>query len=210
MTDKLEYEQAAELRTETLWACKVCGRAWNPATFDGAERAARGCHAKDHPCINEGGRSRTPNARRESGRGSDAGEDERWAKKLSEAELWDGESPVYSDRLQRYYFHESWEDDIGDEEGQAPSLEALRLESCTPDNGGTWSSSGRLSSRKSRRSNGGDPWVLRSPEARAVEKVVNDWITAHAPFCWHSSGSAVIVPGMAGWVPVAERVKAGS
>lgn len=46
------HAEAAELRTEKLWVCRSCGRAW--AAEEWGERAARTCCTYQKPCGHEG------------------------------------------------------------------------------------------------------------------------------------------------------------
>ncbi len=44
------HEEAAEKKTVTVWACRVCGRAWEDSPRFDAENAARACHTGQRRC----------------------------------------------------------------------------------------------------------------------------------------------------------------
>jgi len=91
---ELPYEEAAEQRTVTGWACKTCS-----LFYGDKEDLARWCCAKDMPCPCgkrcSKGRTCCDECRQKH-------DDERY-QKLSEAD-WDGESPLVLFMDDRYFF----------------------------------------------------------------------------------------------------------
>ena len=123
--EKYDYEEGAELRTETLWCCKTCGRAW-PGDAQG-ERAARACCVKTMPCSQaaEGCTGRTEYAFQVCRGCRERFDAQRHAKR--ETKPWDGETPLYDDASDRFL-------DADDVHGRAADGEDLpeRLLICEP------------------------------------------------------------------------------
>lgn len=170
----LPYEEAAEIRTLTGWACRTCGTFWAKD-----ERAARYCCAKDMPC--ECGRRREKHyvACRDCRRKRDI---ERF--EAMERRPWDGKQMIYSQQLDRYF---SSPDDAREylEEGDHDldpflTMEFLRLVLCRPNNGRSFDIEEHLSDDFAP----DDDNPLRDSEVTAINNYVNQWITERAPFSW--------------------------
>jgi hypothetical protein len=176
----IRYEDAAELRTgKTGWCCKTCGR-----SYGDNEHLARWCHSTDLPC-ECGGRNANKyytccDACREKAK------DAAWLKSLESAVEWDGKTPLYSETKDRYYFDaESIHADLDLNDDQEPDVEAvakLRLILCEPNNGRYFDMDDYLCDDL------GEDIEL---DCEDINRVVNDWIKAHAPFSWTGSGAAV-------------------
>lgn len=101
------YDQAAELVTEKLWLCRVCGKAWSAErapgdTFD-PEQAARACHTGQRPCGKDGCTDLTVPHHTYCRAHLEESRDVRWAKRARAPHV---EGPVWSDTL------EEWFDDV--------------------------------------------------------------------------------------------------
>jgi hypothetical protein len=96
------YEEAAEQRTVTVWACRVCGHAWEDAPGFDAEKAARACHAGVYPrCGAEGCPDRTAPHRTLCEKHLAEAARATWEKRP--VEKWDGEAMIYSDALDEWF-----------------------------------------------------------------------------------------------------------
>lgn len=98
------YHEAAELVTERLWRCRVCGKAWSAdrapgGTFD-AEAAARYCHTGQRECDAEGCRNPTEPFRTVCSKHLARIQADRWAKRKR---VPYGGGPVFSDTLDEWF-----------------------------------------------------------------------------------------------------------
>lgn len=189
-TDNLaiRYEDAAETVTVTGWRCKKCNHFWGDD-----ERMARWCCATDLPC--------KCGARLEKHWSlcvtCIANQDtERWDKCYESAVPWDGETPLYSNTMDEFFWSGDdlcWQVEADMKEHGISEREAicrLRLQMCEPDNGTTFEMQEFLTDHLP---DGGD-----TLDCEEIDKAVNDWIESHAPFSWHGSGPAVTVESLMG------------
>lgn len=177
----IRYEDAAEQRTVTGWTCKTCHRFWGTD-----EHMSRYCCATELPC-ECGNRTDKFHIRCESCRKQR--EDERWAKALAEAAPWDGETPLYSTAIDRYFFDADAIEDYLEDRDDAPlTAEDLRLVLCEPTRPPQFAMEDFLCDNLPDDDHGG-----HNLDFREIDKVVNDWIAAHMPIAWESTGNAVIV-----------------
>lgn len=193
----VRYEDAAERRDGLSgWVCK------NGHFHGDDEHIARWCAATEIPCPDCGGRN--PNKSYsvcEACRRKRA--DERWFKSYAEKAVpWDGVTPLYSDASDRYF----WDDgDLGDHIGDPPelSVDDLRLILCEPNKGRSFDMADWLSDDLPEDSN------LDTTE---IDRIVNDWIAAHAPYSWCPSGPPVTVESVRSvlGIPEPQREPTGS
>ncbi len=114
------FEDAAEQATVTGWVCKTCRR-----FYGNDERTARWCCASDMPC-QCGARVVKHYTKCEPCR--EKAETAKW--EARELKPWDGDAPLYSETLDRYFFHpDDVLEAIHENGGDA---EALRFLFCDP------------------------------------------------------------------------------
>lgn len=101
--DKAPYPhaEAAERRTEDLWACRSCGRAW--AYDEVGERAARYCCTGQSPCSAEGCGEISLRYNSRCSKHDAEHSAERWAKR--ERAPLNGHM-IFSERLEKYFTDE--------------------------------------------------------------------------------------------------------
>lgn len=179
----LSYEDAAETVTVTGWSCKTCKRFWG---ID--EHMARYCCAKDMAC--ECGKRQSKHRAR-----CDECQNVRdiasYAKKTREP--WDGESPLYSEQAEEFFFHGPDsviefvmdKEECEESEVTAEMVAALRLVHCQQVKPRHFEIEDMFED-----SLGEDQELDRDHEIVALEKAVNAWIDAQ-PTGWEPTGIAV-------------------
>jgi hypothetical protein len=99
------YAEAAVKVTMTVWACAVCGQAWDerwaPTPTLNAERAARSCHTGQCPCYEEGCNQLTVPHRTLCPSHLAESENRRWLARP--VVQWDGESMIYSTAIDEWF-----------------------------------------------------------------------------------------------------------
>ena len=177
-------EDAAELVTVTGWACKHCKRWWGKD-----ERMARYCCSASFPCECGGRHSKSWTHCEECRHKKDH---ERWYAK--EEVIWDGQYPIGIWNDDKFFWDEDdlldylvemQDEDVGnDNESCLDQLDNLWLTSCHPNNGRDFEMTEYLCDEL------GEDGSIDDEE---INKTVNDWIMAHAPFSWGMTGERLSI-----------------
>lgn len=169
----LPNEEAAEYRTNIEgWVCKTCRRFYGKE--EGAERTARFCCEKDHPCATKDCTGRAPRCRIYCSMCDSKRDLERYLK-LEEVE-WDGETPLVEDDDDRFFFSA---DDLREHlEQEDVKLEDMRLVICVVDEPRSFSMHDFL--------DGHLPEDMDIDDPTKIEAVVDRWIEKHVPKIWTS------------------------
>lgn len=182
-TEVIRYEDAAERRTLSGWACKKCGRLWPDDRGGDPEHLARWCCATELPCVC-GGRNRNKGytccaACREKH------ETEQWYG-LPEHE-WDGETPLCDWKGDTYFFSTDavadWLDDEPGEPGRKP--EDVRLVLCEQSQPRPFEMVAFLSDDLGEE--GGDAL----PSTVEIDALVNQWIADNLTPLWYGTNKRV-------------------
>ncbi len=173
------WEQAAEQKTVTGWACKTCGRFCGEGAA--GERADRYCHASDAPC-KCGRRRKFYESACQSCR--DKYEAKKYAG-LEEVE-WDGETPLVGFRNDHYIWNVDElveyldgcevqvpldDPDLTDDEFRAAALEETRLCLCRQVEKPEFELAEFLWDY--------DPEAEINDDGKVAEKAVNDWLAKY-------------------------------
>lgn len=174
MKKQTVYEEAAVHTAVEGWACKGCGLFCGNGV--GAERAARWCCCKDRPCDTDGceGRAERSWARCPSCRA--LRESERW--EAREVVPYDGETPLYSVTLSKYFFDLS---DVCDEAVcEKLTWDEMWLAPCVPVTPPSFNVEEFLGDEFANE----DGEVYFTGEPVAIEKIVNDWVAKNVAKRW--------------------------
>lgn len=191
-TEHLKYEDAAEMETVTGWSCKVCKR------FYGAqEHLARRCCATELPC-DCGGRN-TDKCYTKCGACRTRNEATKWEALYAKAVKWDGsEWPIYSESQDRYFWNAEELHDWFEEQCATPDVDPRLIDLIMkPKDLLIAEAQFRLCSP-----NMGHPFEMneflcdvlaedQEVDSHEIDKVVNDWIVANAPYSWTGDGKAI-------------------
>lgn len=170
--EHIRYEDAAEPKTMTGWACKKCNRFYSQHD----EHSARWCCSTDQPCACGGRKSKTYTCCDACRQKLNA---ERFTK-LPRAE-WDGDTPVAVWDGDQYFFSPVAVAEYC--EKHELKLENVRLVLCEKDK------SKRLFEMNEFMSDElAEDYTLDADE---IDKAVNDWIEANVPALWHPTDTAV-------------------
>jgi hypothetical protein len=185
--NELRYEDAAEPALVSTPDGTVITQGWISKlsrqlyTGHNAEHHARYHDATDFPC--ECGLRRAEKHYTICKVCRDKAIDAKWADLLAKAIDWDGKTPLCDYDGDNYLFDENQvQDHIDNHIAEGGTVETLRLVLCEPDNGSQFEMAEFLCDSLPE---DGD---LDDAE---INKVVNDWIDAHAPFSWRPTSKAI-------------------
>lgn len=176
----IRYEDNAEQATVTGWCCKTCRRFWSKD-----EHMARYCCATETACAC-GNRidSRSWTAC-DSCRAKKRAKD--WTA-LPRVD-WDGTTPVCEYDGDRYYFDaDAIAQAIGEHLDLGWPLDTFRVVLCEPNNGSHFEMADFLADDL--------PEDYDAPDSEEIDKAVNAWIAAHAPFSWTPTNKAISVESL--------------
>lgn len=178
-------EDAAEQRTTTGWCCKHCNRFWGKN-----EHMARYC-CSTHSYCECGAKATKGWSKCDSCR--DKERFEQWQAKPCVA--WDGSFPVGDwggdtywfdeDQLRDYLHEQACEQFDCEEPTDSQLIEVLESEqvcTCEPNNGRCFEMQEYLCD---------DLAEDQTLDCKDIDKVVNDWIAANAPFSWSMDGGKI-------------------
>ena len=180
-TEPLRWEDAAEEATVTGWVCKKCHRWYGYG--ESGERSARYCCHTDAPCGTPGCTERKGKPYVLCDKCRRHKDNEQWAA-LPRVE-WDGVTPLCLWNGDEYFFDA---DSLGEyivESGL--SVREVRVVLCEPDPGRTFDMEEFLQDHLP----GEDGHFPH--DCTEINKIVNDWIDEHAPYCWWGRGKAISV-----------------